>query len=81
MDNGLIQALLIGAIILLYTLQSLFSKMFNDSYPGDAKHSADVFAIVAGVVVAIVSLFFSGFKFGEFRWETLLLGVIHAGIL
>ena len=81
MDNGLIQALLIGAIILLYTLQSLFSKMFNDSYPGDAKHSADVFAIVAGVVVAIVSLFFSGFKFGEFRWETLLLGVINAGIL
>ena len=81
MDNGLIQALLIGAIILLYTLQSLFSKMFNDSYPGDAKHSADVFAIVAGVVVALVSLFFSGFKFGEFRWETLLLGVINAGIL
>ena len=81
MDNGLIQALLIGAIILLYTLQSLFSKMFNDSYPGDAKHSADVFAIVAGVVVAIVSLCFSGFKFGEFRWETLLLGVINAGIL
>ena len=81
MDNGLIQALHIGAIILLYTLQSLFSKMFNDSYPGDAKHSADVFAIVAGVVVAIVSLFFSGFKFGEFRWETLLLGVINAGIL
>ena len=81
MDNGLIQSLLIGAIILLYTLQSLFSKMFNDSYPGDAKHSADVFAIVAGVVVAIVSLFFSGFKFGEFRWETLLLGVINAGIL
>ena len=81
MDNGLIQALLIGAIILLYTLQSLFSKMFNDSYPGDAKHSADVFTIVAGIVVAIVSLFFSGFKFGEFRWETLLLGVINAGIL
>ncbi len=81
MDNGLIQALLIGAIILLYTLQSLFSKMFNDAYPGDAKHSPDVFAVVSGAVVAVVSLFFSGFKFGPFRWETLLLGLINAAIL
>ncbi len=81
MDNGLIQALLIGAIILLYTLQSLFSKMFNDAYPGDAKHSPDVFAVVSGIVVAIVSLFFSGFKFGPFRWETLLFGLINAVIL
>ena len=81
MNNGLVQALLIGAIILLYTLQSLFSKMFNDAYPGDAKHSPDVFAVASGIIVALVSLFFSGFKFGEFRWETLLLGLVNAGIL
>lgn len=81
MDNGLIQALLIGAIILLYTLQSLFSKMFNDAYPGDPNLSPNVFSVVSGIVVALVSLFFTGFKFGEFRWETLLLGIINAVIV
>ena len=81
MDNALVQVALVGAIILLYTLQSLFSKMYNDSYPGWAHHAPDVFAIVCGVVVSIVSMCFTGFKFGPFRWETLLLGLINTAII
>lgn len=81
MQDILVQVVLIGAIILLYTLQSLFSKMFNDNYPGHENHAPEVFSVVSGLIVAVVSLFFSGFKFGPFRWETLLMGVINAIIL
>ena len=81
MDNALVQILLIGAVILLYTLQSLFSKMYNDNYPGNPHYAADVFTIVCGVVVGIVSLCFTGFRFGPFRWETLLLGLVNTAIL
>ncbi len=55
--------------------------MFNDAYPANPKHAPDVFAVVSGIVVAVVSLLFSGFSFGPFRWETLLLGLINAAIL
>lgn len=81
MDNALVQVLLIAAVILLYTLQSLFSKMYNDNYPGNHKHAADVFTVACGVVVGIVSLCFTGFRFGPFRWETLLLGLVNTAIL
>ena len=81
MDNALVQILLIGAVILLYTLQSLFSKMYNDNYPGNPTYAADVFTVACGVVVGIVSLCFTGFQFGSFRWETLLLGLVNTAIL
>jgi len=81
MQDVMIQVVLIGAIILLYTFQSMFSKMFNDNYPGGERTSSVVFTIVSGLIVAVVSLFFSGFKFGPFRWETLLMGIVNAIIL
>lgn len=75
------QVLLIGALILLYTLQSLFSRMYTDKYPGDKSYAPSAFAIVCGLTVAVVSLCFCGFSFGEFRWETLVFGIINAVIL
>lgn len=75
------QVLLIGALILLYTLQSLFSRTYTDHYPGDKAFAPSVFAIVCGATVALVSLCFSGFSFGAFRWETLVFGIINAVIL
>lgn len=75
------QAFLIAMIILLYTFQSLFSKLYTDSYPGEARHAPAVFTVISGVTVAVISLFFSRFSFGQFRWETLLLGLINAVIL
>ncbi len=77
----MVQVILITLMILLYTMQSLFSKMYTDRYPGDQAHSPEVFCIVCSAVVTVVSLFFSGFSFGPFRWETLLLGALNALIL
>ena len=81
MQSAFVQVSLIAAIILLYTFQSMFSKMFNDNYPGSEETAPLVFSVVCGVIVAVVSLFFSGFEFGPFRWETLVMGIINAIIL
>ena len=81
MQDAIIQAVLIAAIIVLYTLQSLFSKMYTDNYPGKADHAPEVFAIICAIVVPLISLGFAGFSFGPFRWETLVFGLANAVIL
>lgn len=75
------QVLLIGALILLYTFQSLFSKLYTDAYPGDKEYAPACFAIVCGGIVAVVSLIFTGGVFGPFKWETLLFGLVNAAVL
>lgn len=79
----MIEALLIAAVILLYTFLSLFSRLFTDTYPGDKHVAPEVFAVVSGLVVCVISLFFgigtnSSF---EFMWQTLLLGLVNAIVL
>jgi len=75
------QVILITLIILTYTFQSLFSKMYTVNYPADKAYAPNVFTIVSGIVVAITALCFAGFSFGPFRWDTLILGVINAIVL
>lgn len=71
---------LIAAVILLYTLQSLFTRLYTDYYPGDKSLTTPVFAVVCGIIVTVVSFIFSGFSF-NCGWLTILLGVINAVIL
>jgi drug/metabolite transporter (DMT)-like permease len=72
--------LLIVAMVVLYTLQSLLTKKYVDHYPGNENMASSVFTIVSGGVVVIVSLCFMGFRF-DAQWETLLLGVINAVVI
>ena len=76
----MILVLLIALVILLYTLQSLFTRMYTDYYPGDKGLTTPVFAVVCGLIVAVVSFIFSGFSF-YCGWLTVLLGVINAVVL
>ena len=71
---------LIALVILLYTLQSLFTRMYTDHYPGDKSLTTPVFAVVCGIIVTVVSFIFSGFSF-SCSWLTLLLGLINAAVL
>ena len=71
---------LIIAMIVLYTLQSLLTKKYVDSYPGKEEMASSIFTIVSGAVVAIVSLCFTGFNF-QAAPETWLLGVINAAVI
>ena len=70
----------IALVILLYTLQSLFTRFYTDYYPGDKGLTTPVFAVVCGLIVTVVSFIFSGFSF-SCGWLTLLLGVLNAFVL
>ena len=72
--------LIIALVILMYTLQSLFKRLYTDYYPGDKGLTTPVFAVVCGLIVTAVSFIFSGFTF-SCGWLTVLLGVINAVIL
>ena len=73
-------AFIIALVILLYTMQSLFTRLYTDYYPGDKGLTTPVFAVVCGLIVTVVSFIFSGFTF-SCGWLTVLLGVINAAIL
>ena len=73
-------AFIIALVILLYTMQSLFTRLYTDYYPGDKGLTTPVFAVVCGLIVTVVSFIFSGFTF-SCGWLTVLLGVINAVIL
>ena len=72
--------LLIIAMIVLYTLQSLLTKKYADHYPGDENTASSVFTVVSGFVVVVVSLCFMGFKF-DAHPTTVILGVINAAVI
>ena len=71
---------IIALVIFLYTLQSLFTRLYTDFYPGDKGLTTPVFAVVCGLIVTAVSFIFSGFSF-SCGWLTILLGLINAAIL
>ena len=73
-------AFVIALVILLYTMQSLFTRLYTDYYPGDKSLTTPVFAVVCGLIVTAVSFIFSGFTF-SCGWLTVLLGVLNAFVL
>lgn len=69
--------LLIALVILLYTLQSFFSKKFSDTYPGEADNGSAVYTVVTGLAVALLSLCLMRFRF-DASGTTWLLGCFNA---
>ena len=61
-------------------MQSLFTRLYTDYYPGDKSLTTPVFAVVCGLIVTAVSFIFSGFTF-SCGWFTVLLGVLNAFVL
>ena len=45
-------------LVLLYTLQSLLTKLYTDKYPGDEDAASSVLTLVSGVFVVVVTFFF-----------------------
>ncbi len=64
-------------MVALYAFQSFFCKKFTLSYPGDEKNTTPVFTIFGGLVVAIVTLGFSGFDFNA-QPLTIIFGLANA---
>ena len=68
--------LLITMMILLYTLQSLFSKFYNDNYPGKKNLCSSVFAVATGLIVTLATCIFAGFRF-NFSAILIIMGVLN----
>ena len=65
-------------MIALYTLQSLFTKLYTDSYPSDPDMASSVLTVVSGISVAVIT--FCCFSFCQFTPNALsiLIGILNA---
>ena len=69
--------LLIAVIILLYSFQTLFCKLYTDRYPGRADLASPIFCVLEGIFVTLFTFAFGGFRFSLSPF-TLLMGVLNA---
>ena len=65
-------------LIVLYTFQSLFTKLYTDKYPGDPAMASSVLTVVSGLSVVLITFFcFSSCRF-DFNVWSILIGVLNA---
>lgn len=70
----------IGLIILLYSFQTLFCKLFSDRYPGKKELVSPVFCVIQAVFITLATYAFNGFQF-HVSPLTLLFGILNGLIL
>ncbi len=74
-------AICILMMILTFSFQSLFTRLYSASYPAEkAEQATNVFSVGFGLFVAAASLAVGGFSFSP-SWQTVLLGLLTAGSL
>ncbi|MGN1020388.1 MAG: EamA family transporter [Aristaeellaceae bacterium] len=77
----MVLVILVTLMIVFFSLQSLFTRLYAANYAGPDKGSATaVFSVCYGVLVAAASFFLGGMSFAP-SWQTVLLGLINAGML
>ena len=74
-------AVLVAAMTLLFSLQSLFCKLFSQKHAASAPAmTSTVFSITYGAFVGLATLILSGFSFHPSP-QTLLFGLLNAAVL
>lgn len=71
---------LIACMIMLFTAQSLVTKLYADAYPGTGEESSQAFSIISGLTVALVTFTFIGFRFSAVPL-TIFMGVLNGLVL
>ena len=72
---------LVALMILFFSFQSLFTRLYSANYAGpDASKATPVFSVCYGVFIAAASFFLGGMTVAP-SWQTILLGVLNAGML
>ena len=72
---------LVSLMILFFSFQSLFTRLYSANYAGpDAGKATPVFSVCYGVFIAAASFFLGGMTFAP-SWQTILLGLLNAGML
>lgn len=72
--------LLIAVVIVLYSFQTLFCKLFTDKYPGKAELASPVFGVLEGFFIALFTFAFNGFQFTASPF-TIIMGILNAAML
>ena len=76
----MINVLLVSAVILLYTMQNLFCRIYTGYYPGQKHNASPVYTVISGLTVAAVTFFFAGCSFSASPL-TVLFAVLNAAAL
>lgn len=76
----MISALLIIALVLLYSLQTLFCKFYSDNYSGKKDLSSPVLCIMQSIAIALLSFAFAGFSF-KISLISFIFGILNAAVL
>lgn len=72
---------LLIVMAVLYSFQSLFTRIYSDHYAGPDKAEATaVFSVCYGLFIAFTSLAANGFSFHP-SWQTWLFGMLNAAVL
>ena len=71
---------LIIALVLLYSLQTLFCKFYSDNYSGKKELSSPVLCVTQSIAIALLSLAFAKFKF-EISLLSFIFGALNAAVL
>ncbi len=64
------------AMVAVYSLQSLFCKLYSGEYPGKNGNTPIVFSVVYGAAIAIFSYAVGGFEFAPSLW-TVIFGTVN----
>ena len=74
-------AVLLGFMVLFYSFQSLFTRLYSAHYKGpDSGQSTTAFNICFGAFIGLATLITGGFSFAP-SWQTVLCGALNAGML
>lgn len=74
-------AFLVTVMVLCYTCQSLFTKLYSANYQGkNVALSSPVFSICFGGFIGLATLAVGGFSFAP-SWPTVLFGLLNAAML
>ncbi|MBE5792614.1 MAG: hypothetical protein E7322_10755 [Clostridiales bacterium] len=73
----MVSVLLIALVILLYSFQTLFCRLYNQAYPGREDVSPFVYCAYYGVFVSAATFLFGGCTFHP-SWQTVLFGLLNA---
>ena len=71
---------LIIALVLLYSLQTLFCKFYSDNYTGKKELSSPVLCVTQSIAIALISLAFAGFEF-KISPLSIVFGMLNAVVL
>lgn len=68
-------------LILLYTGQSFFCKLYTEKYPGDPDATTPVFSVTSGFITAASAFVFALCMGFHWNWQIVTMGLVNSLIL